>query len=102
MTLDEIKNLVNTLTYKPGTEFVVRQGTKHIPKHVIIIKVPVMALPSGRVDKAHLSIYLNPLDNREDILDNLYDLLRQWEMHELDEFFQINGNSIIDPHPQKE
>lgn len=102
MTYDNLKQLVNTLTYKPGTYFECRKATPHIPKHVIVIKIPVVDIRNQRSTYNFLSIYVDPIDDREEILSNLYTQLKRWELHEIDEFFQTNGISVVEPHPEVE
>lgn len=39
---------------------------------------------------------------RDSLIKLVYETIRQLELHELDEFFLVNGERLFDPHKEKE
>jgi hypothetical protein len=104
MTIKEARDILKTVTYKPGTEITVDSDVFGIgPARLTLRSNPV---PDATGEHKHLAptysqrfIYLSTA-NRKDFLEEVFNVVKQNEDHERDEWLKIDGKHFNDPHPE--
>ena len=105
MTVDEIRELVGRLSYKPGWKFKVWEVTT--PSRTVMLSAqflvpnsnaPEVLLPVGITQ--HFDAYMMGLMDERAVIELLRELVRRGEMHEIDEWFMVDGIRVKDPHPE--
>lgn len=101
MTNDEIKAIVDQITYKPGWSIILAHdqldpaGRSYIQ---IAAATPDSTNPSNIVPWKSAKHYLSPFMCRQEIVGTVYHAVERAELHEMNEFFRYKGASIYNPH----
>lgn len=113
MKLEEIKEILKSITYKPNHYFEVvlfpqvedEYGERRNDACGIRLKATVddsnviSNITLGPEEFfPHHPIYLRMID-REYIIDLAFQLVRRHENHEVEEWFKVDGTHWVDPHP---
>lgn len=99
LTTQEIKDHLETITYKPGWSFEYYVGRYEGPHLVIWTKVEDAFNPGRTVD-LDVQCFLSPndIDSTESLNKYLAHRLGRIESHECREFLKENGKVIDSPH----
>ena len=104
MTPSEFKAILRDTSYKPGYEVELRENSLIRHGFELVVTARVMDAENFG-DKAYINlvrhIHEEQMDRFKpnDVLDMLYRMWRQLEMHEVSEFFKYKGRHFVDPHP---
>ncbi|HEU5413490.1 MAG TPA: hypothetical protein VFW31_07020 [Candidatus Angelobacter sp.] len=106
MQMEELKSLVARISYKPHTQFEVieREPTGHcvVGSFLLRLVVDVQDVHTSNgytihFDQAHFSSAI--VDWNEGFaLEKVFELVKNWEIHEAKEWFRCAGNVVFDPH----
>jgi hypothetical protein len=99
MTLQEARNLLNRITYKPGWKFAL-SGYDYGNKTYLEIEITTICAVTGKHDcllRNLTCLDLSSFDN-EEFINKLRYFVLLTETHELDEWLKIDGFAINDPH----
>lgn len=101
MTYQELKALIASLTYKPGSKFTI-QNEFEGP----VLRIELSVWNSHNPDDttmlmSQLAFKQVDLDQGPElILGRIYDKLLSMEEHEIREFYRKDGTAVVDPHPE--
>lgn len=104
MTEREVLDVLRAVTYKPGWSINARFDDMRFERVVsLMISRSATDATSGRPIQLGggwpVPLPLSAL-TREHLLEEIYCALRDVEMHEIDEWFKINGVCVTAPHPK--
>lgn len=97
MDIVEIRDIVNTITYKDGWSFIVSEK-KGIPYIQINCKVGICSITKKPSPWKGRKQYISSFSTRQEVIGMCFSLLKDAEMHELHEWFRYKGASIYNPH----
>lgn len=109
LTLEDVQEELAKITYKPGWSLSAHRGYYATPNYFdLVIKMdapdstnPDEVIPVGT--SRPLSFYrLSMADSpwQEIFHEEVYRAICWLEMHEVKEFFKVNGQHFVDPHPE--
>lgn len=106
MTFAEIQAIVFAITYKPGWEIWLYEGTPNDQRPYVQIHVTEesdasldSALHDGtRTPWKSAKRHLSPFMCRQEIVGLVFGLIKDAEEHEMREWFRYRGASIFNPH----
>lgn len=90
-----VRDVLKRFTYRPGWKFSVDSGLLRV-----YMTVTDANPPHGEMDLTFSQPIPPHIYEGFDWIRWLYDQLRTVEMHELQEFFRIDGRVVFDPHPE--
>jgi hypothetical protein len=99
MTIDEFIALVSKITYKPGYKISARQADSAVELR-IEATLPDSCLGTSR--RFELSQWLWPdwIGGEGEALHIIAAHVREFELHEMDEWLKLDGAKVHDPHPR--
>lgn len=97
LTAREITELSTTVTYKPGFQFTIMRHPIEGLCLRIVFNVPDAYRP-GEQQTQGVNAPIPPLYDARHFHDWLLWRLRIIELHELCEFYRVNGELLYDPH----
>lgn len=102
--MNRIDRINDRVTYKPGWKIELRQPLSTPWEVHLTVAGTVPDVTTGLPTTVYGTHRL-PRDVFDNLPDDLvYDWIRGWiveaEMHELDEFFKVDGRHFRDPHPE--
>lgn len=107
MTHEEIKAIIDLITYKPGWSIILAHDQldrvrSRKPDSRLYIQIaaatPDSTNPSNVVPWKSAKHYLSPFMCRQEIVGTVYHAIERAELHEMNEFFRYKGASIYNPH----
>ncbi len=103
MTLDEIKELVNRCTYKPGWTVIFHPAPTRPYIQLEVDETTPSAMCASSADDSIVpwksgKRYLSTFMCRQEIVGAVFALIKDAEMHECHEWFRYKGASIYNPH----
>lgn len=104
MTIKEIKQIIDSISYKPGYKF-----DAHIHSHMDVIEVRLIGKPECAYKRngetlpiiSTNHICLNDNLKEKDILYLLRSMVINYEIHEAEEWFLYGKNRVFDPHKKE-
>ena len=104
---DEIQGIFDRITYIPGTrwhfipEGVVVYEDPEVRGPVLLVESPIVSMVTG--DESTLASWRpDPIIRTEkDIVDALRSLCEGAALHEVHEYFKLDGKCVIDPHTER-
>ena len=109
MRRQDIERLLSRVTYKPGSRISVIEPILHSisrePDLVVRVEQPVKNVnPPYNWTSVAKTFFIKKHDLRKmgekDLYERLYKEILDMEEHELREFFKVDGQHFIDPHPE--
>lgn len=102
MQVDQAKEIVQQITYKPGSHIsvgdVVGGSLRLNVKHVVEDVLGRGEVTVGRSTHVRTDV-LKRMDESE-FIRFVMDAVIELEVHEVHEWFQVNGEPFINPHPE--
>jgi hypothetical protein len=104
MTNDDIIEVVNNISYKEDVKIFARHSNTIDGIEVLISRLTKDAT-QRKLGLDHVvirSVIFNHLNTRteKDILEHIYHTLRNFEMHELEEWYKYKNKWVKNPHPE--
>lgn len=102
--LKKVHDCVDRITYKRDTVIIVSPMASLDEIAITISRNVECSSGSGKVNALRSSEiyfyqYLLNVDP-EELCGRIYSLIKRFELHELDEWFKIDGKHYRDPHPE--
>lgn len=104
---EKIEKIVKRITYKPGWRIYCasRPREPEVPEGELVVRIIFMAedvTAPGKQTKVGLgvSFWLDQDYSEEVILKRIMQGVRELEMHEVEEWFKVDGRNFVDPHPE--
>ena len=99
MTFKEFKKIIESITYKPNSQFAVREMNPGMVWVSLRRDVPDVCEPT-RITPLTSSYVMQYYDTcREAVIERTFALCLSLEKHETEEWFKVKGKNWIDPHP---
>lgn len=101
MTLNELEDLLATISYKPGYLFKVLQEESY---DLVSIRFSYFAKdaenPENIISLVSKTTLVLPLPEKEVVLSEIKLLIKTAELHEMNEWLKVDGKHLTDPHPE--
>lgn len=107
--LARLRMIVGQVTYKPGWEFrldILYESSLHVS---VVLRVTHREKDVGSDKEVFLSLAIGfmfeevqGIDDKEFVERYVYRLIRDAELHELDEWLKFRGEHLHEPHPEEE
>lgn len=110
--LERVRNLLKKVTYKPGWRFDARtEPVLNYDPHYFYQEVQVFVsclvpdTETGKdtklvVHRRFSNCTLRDMKDSQIISYCISSLIREAEMHEMDEWFKFDGSHVVEPHPE--
>lgn len=100
LSYEQIREIVSRVTYKPGITFTVMRLTALSYDFGLNAKLLDVTNPQQlTVITLYRRVHVDTIRTRHDVLEILRrELIDQFEQHESDEWFQVNGQVVSWPH----
>jgi hypothetical protein len=113
MNLHQVRDVVGRLTYKPGWRFEVDPGMRFGSVYngeMVVAELRVSQRSKDatlRTPGDSWTMMVEPLrefqcQDERTLLEAVYRLVKRLELHELDEWFKVDGLTLHNPHPEVE
>lgn len=99
LTTAQLRGYLSKVTYKPGWEFEVYDG-RWEGQHLVIRTVVADSYNPGENVALDVHSMLPPMENFSQFDNWLMWRLGRIEVHEMREFFKVDGKVVSDPHGQ--
>jgi hypothetical protein len=100
MTIDEFIALVSKITYKPGCKiFAQREGDA--VRLRIEATLPDSSLGTPRCFEFSQWLWPDWIGSEKEALHVVAGHVREFEMHEMDEWLKLDGARVKEPHPRR-
>jgi len=103
MTNDEIREIVEKCTYKPGWTILVKESGDRLFIQISVSEESDASLDSASRDGTRVpwksgKRFLSQHMCRQEIVGVIFGLIKQAELHEVHEWFRYKNASIFNPH----
>lgn len=100
LTVPEVREIVNRVTYKPGTRIDIQcEFEQNTP--TLFVDLPVQDVDTLRPSKVGTRRVIPPkyLKSREALLAFIFMTVEGIEKHEVREWLRYDHQTVVDPHP---
>jgi hypothetical protein len=101
LTFDELHKELSLYSYRPGWMFTLWNDPHEGFLLYIVAKVIDSADPEKETE-LRINSWVPPMETRKQFCEWLFWRLRQIEIHECMEWFKRRGQSVFDPHADKD
>jgi hypothetical protein len=98
MTLDDMQDILDRVTYKPGVRFYLEMSAGILRLHM---QNPVTDSEPGKYAESvtlGYQIFPEHIQNETQFLGTLQELITRWERHESAEWLRLDGVKVWHPH----
>lgn len=99
LSTEQLREHLTKVTYKPGWSFTVYDGEWE-GQHIVIRTVVHDAYDPTKTTALDVHSMLPPMDSIDQFNNWLMWRLGRIEVHEMREFFRVNGTPVSDPHKE--
>lgn len=99
LTVEDLRNIVSRITYKPNFIIEVFHGDKTYLRIAIIMKVA--NVQSGEIVEISMNEDIDfGFMSSDTFVWYVHGMIHSMEAHECNEWFKFEGSNLVDPHPE--
>lgn len=98
----QIEHVLKRVQYKRDVTITLNRSVGN-PDQIDLLLVACAVDATGRqgaITVHNRRVFRRPYDEREMLKHCVFELIKQYEMHELYEFFKLDGVCVFEPHPE--